>query len=266
MQRQSQKSNSEKLSIIIPAYKQAKTIQQDVKNIESCIIQLNIPYEIIIVVDGMKDDTYKNAKKLSTTTIKVIGLELNHGKGYAVRTGMLKADGDIIGFIDAGMDIGPTAISLLINYMNWYDADIIIGSKLHPESKVVYPVFRKILSWGYRSLTHVLFDLSVKDTQVGLKFFKKSVVRKVFPRLVINTFAFDIEILAVARYLGFKKIYEGPIELNFSGASTITSSSFWRVIIIMLIDTFKVLYRLKIVHLYDRKPDQALLKFTNDLK
>lgn len=251
MQRQIKKSNPEKLSIVIPAYKQAKTIQQDIRNVEACIIYLNLPYEIIVVVDGIVDDTYKNAKKLSSTTVRVIGLEVNHGKGYAVRIGMLEADGDIIGFIDAGMDISATAIALLINYMTWYDADIVIGSKLHPESKIVYPLFRKILSWGYRSLTHMLFDLSVKDTQVGLKFFRKSVVKKVFPRLVTNTFAFDIEVLAVARYLGFKKIYEGPIELNFSGISTITSTSFWKVIIIMLIDTFKVLYRLRIVHYYD---------------
>ncbi len=239
------------LSLIVPAYKQEKTIIQDIKNLDDALSALSYKYEIIVVVDGFVDDTYEKLKKVKSENVKVLGYQKNQGKGHAVRYGMLRAKGDVIGFIDAGMDINTTGISILLDSMLWEDADIIVGSKLHPESKKVnYPIFRLILSWGYRALTHLLFGFSVRDTQVGLKFFKKKVVKDVFPRLLVKTFAFDVEILAVAAAQGYKKIYEGPIELDFNDRSSITSRSFWVIIFLMLWDTMAVFYRLKILKYY----------------
>ena len=189
---------------------------------------------------------------MSRKNIKVIGYEKNQGKGHAVKHGMLRAKGDIIGFIDAGMDLKAAGISILLDSMLWRDSDIIVGSKLHPDSKVDYPLLRRILSWGYRTLTHLFFGFSVRDTQVGLKFFKKRVVEDVFPRLIVKAFAFDVEILAVANALGYKKIDEGPIELNFKGDSNITSRNFWGIIFLMLWDTAAIFYRLKILNYYKR--------------
>jgi len=70
--------------------------------------------------------------------------------------------------------------------MEWNNADIVVGSKLHPESKVNYPIQRKILSWGYRTLTHTLFGFNVKDTQVGFKIFRKKVAKEVFSRIIVK--------------------------------------------------------------------------------
>lgn len=242
------------LSIVIPAYKQEKTILRDINNLDTVLSSLPYKFEIIVVVDGNLDDTFKNAKKVNKDNVKIFGYEKNQGKGHAVRYGMLKAKGDVIGFIDAGMDIQPAGISILVESMMWKDADIMVGSKLHPESKrISYPFFRKVLSWGYMTLTHVLFGFSVRDTQVGLKFFKREVVEKVFPKLLVKTFAFDVEILAVSNEMGYKKIYEGPVELKFNGGSSITSGNFWRIIFLMLWDTMAVFYRLKIIKFYKTK-------------
>lgn len=241
------------LSLVIPAYKQEKKIVQNIENLERVLSSLPYNYEIIVVVDGILDDTYKNAKALKRKNLKVFGYKKNLGKGYAVKYGVLKGKGDVIGFIDAGMDIDSSAISLLLDLMSFHNADIVVGSKLHPESEVNYPFGRKILSWGYRTLTHVLFGLDVRDTQVGLKFFRKRVVKDVFPRLLVKKFAFDIEVLAVARARGFKRIYEGPIKLDFTGVSNITSTNFWRIVLHMLWDTIAVFYRLKILHYYDKQ-------------
>lgn len=240
------------LSVVIPAYRQEKTIVKDINNLYDALTTLTYKFEIIVVVDGYLDDTFKNAKKINKNNVKVFGYEKNQGKGHAVRYGMLRSKGNVVGFIDGGMDISPTGISLLLDSMLWQDADIMVGSKLHPDSKVNYPVFRRILSWGYRTLTHVLFGFSIRDTQVGLKFFRKEVVEKVFPKLLVKTFAFDVEILAVANAMGFKKIYEGPIELNFNEGSSITSRNFWTIIFFMLWDTMAVFYRLKILNYYKR--------------
>ncbi len=240
------------ISLIIPTYKQEKTIASNIKRVDSVLSVLSYNYEIIIVVDGFLDKTYENAKKMENENVRVYGYKVNHGKGYAVKYGVEKAKGDVIGFMDAGMDLNPVGVSLLLDLMSFHNSDIVIGSKLHPESKVSYPFGRRILSWGYRTLTELLFGLTVKDTQVGLKFFKRKVAKSVFPKILVKKFAFDIEVLVVAKKLGYNKILEGPVELDFSGASSITSSNFWRVVFYMLWDTLAVFYRLRIVNYYDR--------------
>lgn len=240
------------LSLVIPAYKQEKTIVRDVKNIEKVLSSFFYKYEIIVVVDGFLDKTFEKARTLENSRIKILGYRQNKGKGFAIKYGVEKAKGDIVGFIDAGMDLDPSEISIMLDVMGKNKADIVVGSKLHPESKVDYPPTRLILSWGYRTLTHLLFGFKIKDTQVGLKFFRKKVAKDVFPRIIVKKFAFDIEVLAVAYKLGYHKIYEAPIKLNFTGVSTITSSNFWHVIFCMLWDTAAVFYRLKILNYYKK--------------
>lgn len=237
------------LSVIIPAYKQENTIVKDIKNVKSALEGLAYKYEIIVIVDGMVDLTYKRALKLKDKNVHVFGYAENQGKGYAVKFGMLKAKGDIIGFIDAGMDIHPSGLRMLLNHMEWYDADIIVGSKMHPVSQVKYPLYRKVLSWGYRLLTATLFGFKVRDTQVGLKFFKRKVLRDILPKMRIKSYAFDIEILALAYSSGYKRIFEAPIEINFN-TSSIASGNLWKTIILMLWDTLKVFYSLKLVDKY----------------
>src|SRR6185437_4638949 len=150
------------LSVIVPAYKQEKTIVKDIKNIENALSDLGYRYEIIVVVDGIVDKTYKKASTVKSNKIKILSYEKNQGKGHAIRYGMLHAKGDIIGFIDAGMDIHPAGLNMLLNHMEWYNADIIVGSKLHPVSKVEYPFYRTVLSWGYRLFTMTLFGFKVR--------------------------------------------------------------------------------------------------------
>jgi glycosyltransferase involved in cell wall biosynthesis len=244
--------NLKLLSVVIPAYKQEKTIIKDIKSISKTLDKLQYKYELIIVVDGMHDKTYERAASLKSKKVKVIGYEKNEGKGHAIRYGMLHANGDVIGFIDAGMDIDPAGFTMLLNHMEWYNAEIIVGSKMHPVSKVSYPLYRKIMSRGYRTFTKVLFGFKVSDTQVGLKFFKKNVVKDVLPRLLVKRYAFDIEILAVSHALGYTRIYEAPVEINFKPGS-ITSKNLWQIISLMLVDTVAVFYRLRIVHYYSKK-------------
>ncbi|OGH06540.1 MAG: hypothetical protein A2W22_05255 [Candidatus Levybacteria bacterium RBG_16_35_11] len=240
------------LSFVIPTHKQEKTILIDIKRLRKSLDSISANYEIIIVADGKLSDISKIVSKLKDKRIKVIGYEKNKGKGHAVRFGMLAAKGDIVGFKDAGMDLDPGEIPLMLDIMDWNKADIVLGSKLHPDSKVDYPFFRKVLSWGYRTLTRILFGFKVKDTQVGLKLFKKKVAKDIFSRIIIKRFAFDIEVLAVASKLGYHKIYEAPVRLDFS-KNTISNLNFWRVVFWMLWDTAAVFYRLRILHYYDKK-------------
>jgi glycosyltransferase involved in cell wall biosynthesis len=239
------------LSLIIPAYKQEKTIERDLERVNHVLQSLSYSYEIIVVVDGKLDKTFVNAQKVHSSKILVVGYPHNKGKGYAVRYGMANAKGEVIAFLDAGMDLDPNGLQTLIDIMKKNHADIVIGSKLHPLSKVSYPWQRKILSWGYRSFVKTFFGLSVGDTQVGMKVFRRKVLEDVLPRLLVKRYAFDIEMLAVAHYVGYTKIFEGPVTLKFQYWSSITSKNFWQPISHMLWDTAAVFYRLRILHYYD---------------
>ena len=239
------------LSVIIPIYKQEKSIKEDLRQISQVLSQTRFKYEIIAVIDGKRvDNSFKNAQQLKISRLRIIGYPSNHGKGYAVRFGMARAKGNYIVFIDAGMDIDPNGISMVLEHMEWYKADIIVGSKRHPASKVDYPLSRKIMSRGYHFLTQILFGVKVTDTQAGLKVFRREVIEKILPRMLMKRFAFDIEMLAIARRLGYNRIYEAPIKLNrerFQFSSTVE----WNTAFKMLWNTAAVFYRLKILHYYD---------------
>jgi glycosyltransferase involved in cell wall biosynthesis len=244
------KDNSHFLSVVVPAYKQEKTIVEDIKRIRETLEKIRFDYEIVVVVDGFVDKTYQRAKKLRLKKVRVVGYPTNKGKGYAVRYGMVRTKGDLVAFIDAGMDIDPNGLAMILEHMEWYGADIIVGSKRHPASQVEYPFLRKIYSLGYQILIWFLFGFKVKDTQTGLKIFKREVLEKVLPRLLVKRFAFDVELLAVAYRLGFKRIYEAPVKIDtekFKFTSTIKFKTVWE----MLIDTLAVFYRLRILHYYD---------------
>jgi glycosyltransferase involved in cell wall biosynthesis len=202
------KNSNHFLSVIIPVYKQEKTIKKDLKLIDKTLQQIRYNYEIIAIVDGTTiDNSLKEIKKLKLKNLKVFGYKNNHGKGYAIRYGMAKTKGDYIAFIDSGMEIDPNGISLILEHMEWYDADIIVASKRHPASKVNYPVDRKIISLGAFLIARFLLGINVHDTQAGLKIFKREVLIKVLPRLLVKNYAFDLEILSVANRLGFTRIY-----------------------------------------------------------
>jgi len=169
---------------------------------------------------------------------------------------MAKAKGDLIAFIDSGMDINPNAISMLLEHMKWYNSDVIVGSIRHSASKVIgYPFKRKLFSIGYHLLTRFLFGLRITDSQRGIKIFKREVLEKVLPRLMVKTFAFDIEMLSVANHLGFKKIHDGPVEMDARKFkySSIKTSTVWS----MFLDTLAIFYRLNILHYYDNKNRRA---------
>lgn len=241
------------LSLIIPAYKQERTIKKNLLLVKKILDQLRYEYEIIVVVDGKIDRTLENAKNLQYSKIKIFGYQHNRGKGYAIRYGMVRSKGDIICFLDAGFDLNPNGLSMLLEYFNWYGADIVIGSKRHPESIVAYPWDRKIISFLSQLFIRFLFGLNIRDTQVGMKIFRKKVIQDVLPRLLVKKFAFDIEILAVAHSLGYKKIFEAPVEINYDFSGSLIKKNLIFEIIRTLWDALAIFYRLNVRGYYKDK-------------
>lgn len=259
------KNKAHFLSVIVPVYKQATTIKKDLKSIQTTLEKIRYPYEMIVVVDGTRvDQSFTRAKSIHLPHTKVIGYPHNHGKGYALRYGMARAWGDYIAFIDAGMEIDPNGISLLLEHLEWYQADIIVASKRHPASRVNYPLERKIISTLAHIYSRLFLGINLTDTQAGLKIFRREVLEKVLPRLLVKNYAIDLEILSVASHLGFTKIYEAPIKLNYDFDS-LTHASGLKVIAHSFKDALAVFYRLKILGYYDDK-NKRRWKYNKELK
>jgi glycosyltransferase involved in cell wall biosynthesis len=241
-----------KFSLVIPVYKQEKTVFRDLNAVIATLSKINVPFEVIAVIDGQLDQSQKNALKIRDNRLKVVGYQTNHGKGYAVRYGFAKAEGEVIGFMDGGGDLSSSSLPLMLQLFEWEKADAVIGSKRHSDSKVIYPFYRQLISRGYQVILWVLFGLNISDTQVGMKLYRRKLLEDVLPRLLVKEFAFDIEILAVAHHLGYSKIIEAPVEINLRGVlSSITFSKLIRIIFRTLQDTLAVFYRLKILKYYD---------------
>ena len=241
------------VSVVIPAYKQENTIRKNLIILKTALDMLKYDYEIIVVVDGKVDNTFENAKKLQSSKIKVVGYEHNHGKGYAIRYGIARSKGDLVCFIDSGTDLNPKGLSILLEYLNLYDADIVIGSKRHADSIVIYPWDRRAISFLSQLFIRFLFGLNVRDTQVGMKVFKRKVVEDIMPRLLVKKFAFDIEVLVVAHSVGYTKIVEAPIELNYDFKGSLVTKNLFKELIRTLWDTIAIFYRLKIQGYYNNK-------------
>ncbi len=243
-----------KFSLIIPVFRKEKIIRKDTEDVIAVLDAANINFEVIVVIDGQSDKSFQEAQKVKDRRVSVVGYPTNHGKGYAVRFGFSHAIGEVIGFKDAGPDLKPGALPLMLAQFDFQKADVVIGSKRHPDSKVEYPMSRTIISWVYQKLVKVLFGLDIRDTQVGMKLYRRKVLEDVLPRMLVKEFAFDIEMLAVAYHLGYRKIYEAPVEINlFSGKSTIDWTNLIRVIANVLNDTLAVFYRLKLRGYYDEE-------------
>lgn len=235
-----------KLSIIIPMYN-AQNIKETLKEYTASLNKLIKDYEIILVNDGSTNNCLKDAKKFKNKKIRIVGYKENRGKGYAIKYGFKFVRGDYVSFLDSGGELDASQICSFMKIMDEENADIVIGSKRHRESKVHYPLMRRIMSRAYQAMNRILFNLEVKDTQVGIKLFRKEVLDEIMPKIAIKRFAFDLELLVLANKFGFM-IIEAPIVMKYKFESTINLKAvFW-----MLWDTAAIFYRLRIMRWYDK--------------
>lgn len=237
-----------KLSILMPMYNEELYAAANILETDKYFKNLKINYEIIIMDDGSRDMTFKQARKMKKRHIRIFRIKKNQGKGHALKEAFKKSNGDLIMFLDGDLDIHPRQFEVLFEIMQEEDTDLVIGSKRHPESVLHYPVKRKIISSVYFFIVKLLFGLPLRDTQTGIKLFKREVLNKTFHKLLIKGYAFDLELLVLAHHYGYK-ISEAPVVVDYKGKyghinfMTIFKT-FW--------DTLAIFYRLKIMKYYDK--------------
>jgi dolichyl-phosphate beta-glucosyltransferase len=202
------------LSVIIPAYNEEKRLRDTVMDIARYLSRQDYSSEIIVVNDGSKDDTAKIGKELEFTihNLKFIDNEKNQGKGAAVKQGMLSAVGEYRLYLDADNAISINHIEKFWPYIK-EGYDIVIGSIEVPGAikKEEYAGYKKILGKLSKYLVRALAIWQIHDTQRAFKIFPQKIAEKIFSRQTIKRWGFDIEILVIAKHLGYK-IKELPVE------------------------------------------------------
>ena len=208
---------NDKLTVVIPAFNEAKTIESTVNEVTSFLTGKGYSYEVIIVDDGSKDDTLDIVKRYKTVNsngnIKILENISNRGKGYAVRNGIMQATGDYILFMDADNSTRIFELErMLPGFKDGYD--IVIGSRrlknIPGDIVISQPSYRHILGEIYIFLSRLFFKIGVRDYNCGFKMFRNDVAMKIFSKQRMNDWSFDLETLFLAEKYNFK-IKELPV-------------------------------------------------------
>jgi glycosyltransferase involved in cell wall biosynthesis len=194
------------LSVVIPAYKEEKRIHKIFDAIIAYQEKADFLIETIVVNDGSPDKLVDTVRKYrgKIPNLKFIDRKENKGKGYSVKEGALNANGKYILFADADNSTPFEQIDKLLKYIGKYD--VVIGSRYCKGGKLAHPQpLTRIIGGRVLNLViQLLATRGIKDTQCGFKLFEHKAAKQIFRRQTFDRFSFDIELLAIARKLGYK--------------------------------------------------------------
>jgi len=228
------------ISIIIPAYNEQNKISADILAADKFILENNFIGEIIVVDDGSTDDTSSIAnsyKEKISSSLTVLKLPENIGKGRAVSEGIKTSSGEIVMYADAGLTVPFENALIGIDLINSKKCDIANGSRKMESATIVrkQDLDRRVISkiFGFLFKTVLKIPKEMTDTQCGFKIYKGDVARNLFKELTITGFLFEIEFILLAIKGGYK-ICEFPVtwkcdrdsRLSVSGSSIEIISEF----------------------------------------
>jgi dolichyl-phosphate beta-glucosyltransferase len=201
------------LSIIIPAFNEADRIEATLDRLTTYLDKQPYKSEVLVIVDGSTDQSISRVSRsaLWRQYIQLLDNRVNRGKGYAVRHGMLTARGQYLLSCDADLSTPIEQVARLLKALD-EGYDVAIGSRRLRESeiKVPQPWWRVSMGRVFNRLVQALLLKGIQDSQCGFKCFKRDVALAIFPRQRIEEFCFDVEVLWIARKLGYK-IAEVPV-------------------------------------------------------
>lgn len=239
------------LSVIMPAHKLDHAIADNVLRVQSVFAGAGLPFEIVVIDDGSDDDTRAELDRIAPRVpeLKALYHERNMGKGVALRRGFARSSGNYVLLLDADLDLPPEQVHRFFEIMEKDQADVVIGSKRHPDSVLDYPWHRRLTSTVYFALVKLIIGLPVRDTQTGIKLFKRETLEWAFPRMLVKQFAFDLELLAIINSKGYR-ITESPVTVDFHARFGCVRP---KTVKQVLHDTLAIFYRLKIVKSYQKE-------------
>ncbi len=215
-----------RLTIVIPVYREHRRLVESLQKVTAFVRSvLDTAVDVVFVDDGSPDNcagiirTYLDG--CGMPQMKLLGYAKNQGKGYAVRTGVEAAGGDLILMSDADLST-PLAEWVKLKAAIDAGADIACGSRAVRGAHIGTPppLCRRILSRVFNRLVRLAGVHGIRDTQCGFKLFRAAPAKEIFARLRTRRFAFDVEMIALARDLGYR-VDEVPVSWDYSGHSTV---------------------------------------------
>ncbi|WP_457550451.1 flippase-like domain-containing protein [Archaeoglobus sp.] len=200
-----------KVSVILPAYNEAESIENAVKTVKSYLEKLGYDYEIIIAEDGSTDGTDKIARRLAEKDERIVHLHSDErlGRGKALTNAIKRAKGEIVAYLDVDLSTDMEHFKELVEAIsNGYD--IATGSRLMKESRAERPLKRDIASRVYNILVRFMLGSKLRDHQCGFKAFKKSSILPLLEKVKDNHWFWDTELLVLAQREGLK-VKEIPV-------------------------------------------------------
>lgn len=240
-----------KISLCIPLFNEEKILADTMDAVKEYMDgRFGEDYEVIYMDDGSSDASLRILEEKKDLHTRIVSYQPNRGKGYAVRMGMLAAEGDTVIFTDCDLAYGLEIVGDFYDHMEKNpELSALIGSRsLHPEGYEGYTFTRKLLSKGYLKVISVYGGLGLSDSQGGIKAFRREVAHKVFSLATVDRFAFDLEIILLTRKLG-GKIGEYPVKIINHRPSTI---HFFRDSTRMLRDVRRIKKRVKHLKLEEK--------------
>lgn len=234
------------VTVVMPYYNPGTRLRDTVERTVEVLRASGASFEVVTVSDGSTDGSETTIEDVSPDVVVRVVLPARGGKGQAVRAGLQRGRGRYLGFIDADGDVPPELLGEFVDVVRAEHPDVVLGSKRHRRSQVVYPPARRLYSWGYQQLVRLLFHLDVRDTQAGIKLVRRDVLEAVLPSMVEQGYAFDLELLVVARFLGYRHLVEAPVRIGRRFTSTVSL----KVVAEMLRDTMAIWWRLRVGHGY----------------
>lgn len=206
------------LSVIIPAFNEGHHIYANL--VQVCETLQDLDFEVIVVDDGSGDDTFAESQRAEAEglPLRAVRQEANRGKGAALFYGFSFAAGEYIAFLDADLEIHPQYVRRFLERLHETRADLVIGTKVPKLGQM--PFLRRAMSLVYREFVSLLFGLSLRETQTGIKLFRREVLEDCIPRLRVSRFAFDVELMVAAARFGYR-IVEFPVEVGFKRKSSL---------------------------------------------
>jgi len=211
------------VSLVIPCRNESARLPRTLEVLGQFLESFEPSVEVVVVVEQSSDNTVQIAREFAAKDdrIRVIANPIARGKGYAVKTGMLSATGDIIFFMDADLSV---PLRFVTEYLADFEAgaDVVFGSRQHQESVIARSqpfqrvAYGRLFNFSLRALGATRF----KDTQCGFKAFRREAAQWIFSRLTVDGFGFDVEALALADVMGYK-IRERPVEWSDAPGSTV---------------------------------------------
>jgi glycosyltransferase involved in cell wall biosynthesis len=206
------------LTLVFPCYNEAERLP---RTLATYLAQLSWhpgAVEVLVVDDGSTDQTFAVAQAIAAQDhrVRVIRSQPNHGKGFGVRAGMLEANGELLVFTDADGSYGPQEVARVTAALA--DAPVAIGSR--PAGWATGPPARRLASRLFNRAIQALLGLPFGDTQCGLKGFRRHAARELFGRARLDGFAFDVELLFLARRLGLA-VSEVPVRADVREGSKV---------------------------------------------